>query len=146
MKIENIKKKLNDLGLEEKEIDIYLAVLALVKSTVTDISRKTAVKRTTIYEYIDSLLKKGLIYKTIDKKRIYYCANNPQKISGFLEEEEKKIKEKKTSLDAIIPELESLYSASFNKPGISFYEGRGGIKNVYKQILNAHKNVYSIFS
>jgi len=144
--MEAIKEKLNILGLNEKEIDVYLATLTLGKGTITDISRKTSIKRTTIYEHIENLLKKGLVYKTANKKRIFYCVEDPKKITKILDHEKSEIERKREKIEKIIPELESLFSASFKKPSVSFYEGRDGIKKVYQQILNTHKNVYSIFS
>jgi HTH-type transcriptional regulator, sugar sensing transcriptional regulator len=142
----DLKRKLNILGLKEKEIDAYLAILILGKGSITEISRKTNIKRTTVYEYIENLLNKGLIYKTANKKRTFYCAEEPKKITRILDQEKKEIERKKDKFEKIIPELESLFSASFKKPGVSFYEGRNGIKKVYQQILNTHKNIYSIFS
>jgi sugar-specific transcriptional regulator TrmB len=144
--MDTLKQKLNILGLKEYEADVYLAVLYLGKGTITDISRKTSIKRTTVYEYIKKLLDKGLVYKTADKKRTYYCVEEPRKIIRILDQEKKEIEKKQTKVEKIIPELESLFSASFKKPKISFYEGKDGIKKVYEQILNTHKNIYSIFS
>ncbi len=144
--MDNLKEKLHILGLKERELDIYLSILNLGNSTITDISRKTNIKRTTIYEYIENLLTKGLIYKTANKKRIFYCAENPKKITQILDREKKEIEQKKDRVEKIIPELESLFSASFRKPSVSFYEGKDGLKKVYQQILNTHKNIYSIFS
>lgn len=144
--MENINEKLNILGLTEKEITSYLAILVLGKGTITDISRKTAIKRTTIYEYIENLLRKGLIYKTVENKRTFYCVEDPKKIIGILDQEKKEIEQKREKVEKFIPELESLFSASFKRPSVSFYEGKDGIKKVYQQVLNTQKNVYSIFS
>lgn len=141
-----LKEKLKLLDLAEKEIDTYLAILNLGRATITDISRKTGIKRTSIYEYIENLSKKDLIYKTINKKRIFYCVENPSKITNILDNQKKEIENKKVKIARVIPELMSMYSISFNKPNISFYEGRDGLKITYQQIFNTHKNIYSIFS
>jgi sugar-specific transcriptional regulator TrmB len=144
--MDNIKEKLRLLGLSAKEIDVYVVILGLGKGTITDISRKTGIKRTTVYEYIESLTNSGLVYKTVDGKRISYCLENPRKITGLLDEQKRQIEEKKRKMEKVIPELESLYSATFKKPNISFYEGKEGIKKVYQQIFDTHKNIYSMFS
>jgi len=82
---ESILKQLKEAGFEEKEAEIYLAVLELGKATVSDISRKSGIKRTTIYEYLDKLTSESLLYKTIRKKRIFYAAENPDKLVKILE-------------------------------------------------------------
>jgi HTH-type transcriptional regulator, sugar sensing transcriptional regulator len=142
----NLKEKLANLDLSSREADVYLAILSLGKSSISDISRKSKIKRTTVYEYIESLLKKNLIYKTAEKKRTFYCVENPNKIIKLLDDKKAEIDFKKQQIGKVIPELQSLYSSSFNKPNISFYEGEQGIKQVYEEMLNTHKNVYSIFS
>ncbi|MDP1620211.1 MAG: helix-turn-helix domain-containing protein [Candidatus Moranbacteria bacterium] len=144
--MDKLREKLIGLDLSDRETDVYLAVLVFGKGTVSDIARKAKIKRTTVYEYIESLLEKGLIYKTAEKKRIFYCVENPEKIVKMLENIKKAIDEKKQRAEKIIPDLQSLYSASFNKPVISFYEGKQGIRRIYEEMADTHKDVYSIFS
>ncbi|MFA6422467.1 MAG: helix-turn-helix domain-containing protein [Candidatus Buchananbacteria bacterium] len=142
----NLQEQLKDIGLEIKEVDVYLGILSLGKSTVAGISRKCSIKRTTIYGHLDNLLQKGLIFRTVDKKRIYYCPEEPEKIKLSLDKQKREIDEKKSKIDKIIPELFSLYSGGFEKPKISFYEGKDGIMEIYWKILKTNKTVYNIFS
>ncbi|MDO8240506.1 MAG: helix-turn-helix domain-containing protein [Candidatus Moranbacteria bacterium] len=144
--MDRLKEKLADLDLSKREVEVYLAVLVLGKSTISDVARKAKMKRTTVYEYIESLLGKGLIYKTAYKKRIAYCAEDPKKIMKLIDRRKNELENKKLKVEKIIPELEFLYSLSFNKPNVSFYEGKEGIRKVYEEMLNTHKDVYSIFS
>jgi sugar-specific transcriptional regulator TrmB len=135
----NEEKILEILDLSPSESRVYLAILKLGQSGISDISIKSGVKRTTIYNHLDELIKKGLIFKTAKKKRIVYCAENPRKILGILES-------KKVKIEKIIPELESMYSVSFNKPKVSFYEGKEGLRSIYKEVTSTSRNVYSYFS
>lgn len=141
-----LKEKLKILDLEEKEVDVYLAILSLGKSTITDISRKSAIKRTTIYSYLENLLKTGLIFKTVSKKRVFYSPGDPKTIKNIFEKQKSDIETKKEQFNSIIPELESLYSTAFKRPRISFYEGKDGLREVYWEIMDTHKTIYSIFS
>ncbi len=142
----NIKDKLNKLGLKEKETDIYLSILSMGKGTITDISKKSGIKRTSIYQYLDHLLQEGLLFQTAVKKRIFYVPENPKKIIKILENKKDEIDKKKREVEKILPNLESLYAMSLTKPSINFYEGRDGIKAVYDEIVSNHKNIYSFFS
>lgn len=141
-----IKDELHAIGLKEKEIEVYLTLLTLGKGTISEISRKSGIKRTSIYQHLNVFLEKNLASKTIVKKRIYYCAENPKKLVSLLEREGQDIENKKTRIEKIIPELNSLYASSFNKPNIVFYEGKEGIRNAYEQMTDTWQNVYSIFS
>lgn len=144
--MEKIREKLAELGLKSRDIDVYLAVLSLGKSTISSVAKRAKVKRTTVYQHIEKLLEERLIYKDVDRKRSLYCAENPGKILNILEDRKKSIERQKIKFEKIIPELQSLYSSSFNKPNVGFYEGKDGLKSIYKEILATHKNVYSIFS
>lgn len=126
-------------GFEPKEADVYLAVLQLGKATVSDIARKSKIKRTTVYEYIDKLTSENLLHKTVKGKRIFYIAENPNHLSKLLENRKKKIIE-------IIPKLEDIYHAASHKPQIRFYEGIEGIREVYREMTKTSQIVYGVFS
>jgi sugar-specific transcriptional regulator TrmB len=137
--MENKEKIIENLGLSEKEAKVYLAILKLGQAGLTDIASESGVKRTTIYNHLDELLKRGLIYKTAKKRRLVYGAENPKKILKIWEN-------KKNLIEKIIPDLENLYSVSFNKPRVSFYEGKEGLRNIYNQLIDTSKTIYSYFS
>ena len=56
-----IEKQLKIIGLSENEIAIYLALLELGKGTVSEISRKASLNRTTGYDILNRLTNKKLI-------------------------------------------------------------------------------------
>jgi sugar-specific transcriptional regulator TrmB len=134
-----IAKKLENMGFEPKETLIYLAILKLGKATITDISRSSRIKRTTIYEYLDNLESKGLIYRTAKGKRIQYLAESPSKIGKIIER-------RKNEFEKIFPELDKIYSVSSFKPKVRFYEGKVGIKAIYDEMTNTSQIVYGTFS
>lgn len=144
--MENTKEKLLNLGINDKEADIYLSILTIGQGTVTDIARKAGIKRTSIYQYIETLLKEGLVFKTAFKKRTLYAPEDPKKIIRLLEDKQNKIERNKQEMTEVIPGLESLYNASLSRPSVSYYEGKDGIREVYNEILLNNKNVYSFFS
>jgi predicted transcriptional regulator len=136
---DDLKGHLVESGFEEKEAEIYLAVLELGKATVTDISRKSGIKRTTIYEYLNKLSSESLLYKTTRKKRIFYAAENPDKLAKILEKRKRKI-------SSILPQLQEIYSVSRHQPQIRFYEGIEGLRTIYDEITQTSHTVYGAFS
>ena len=123
-----LSKELEKIGLEEKEANVYLALLELGEGNIQQLSRKSGVKRTTVYEIIEKLKEKSLISMITRKKRVYYLAESPQKIRFDLDE---KIK----ILDGIMPEIMSVANAVEKKPKIRFFEGISGIKEIYSDTL-----------
>ncbi len=124
-----LEKKLENLGLNPKEAKVYLALLELGEANIQSISKKSSVKRTTVYDVIDSLKEKGLVGSSVHGKKTFYFAEEPQSIIN-------KIKEKERMAKEIMPELLSIANLLEKKPKIKFFEGEEGIKEVYLDTLN----------
>ncbi|MCX6744791.1 MAG: hypothetical protein NTX82_04670 [Candidatus Parcubacteria bacterium] len=142
----DLKEILKQTGLNAKEAKVYLAILNLGKCNVTEIAQKAELKRTSLYEYLEKLLQQGLIFKTVTKKRTYYYPESPAKIITALDKQKVEIEDKKEKIRLIIPELEKIYSSVYNKPRISFHEGKEGLREIYWKIFDTSKIIYSIFS
>lgn len=136
---EEIINQIREVGLELKEAKIYLAVLELGKATITDIAKKSKVKRTTAYEYLNSLVEAGLLGKAVKGKRIFYVAEDPKKLISILENKKKKVA-------TALPALQEIFSASFSKPKVRFYEGIEGMKNIYNEMTKTSQIIYGAFS
>lgn len=144
--MKNLHRPLQSTGLTEKERDVYLAILSLGKGTITNIAKRSNLKRTSIYQYVEVLLQENLISQTVVKKRIFYIAENPRKILTLLEKKKTTLEKSKQAIEDILPDLESLYSLSFIKPEIRLYEGKDGLRTVYREMVTHHKNILSFFS
>lgn len=124
-----LNKELAQFGLQYKEDDVYLSLLELGQASVAQIAKKAGIKRTTTYDVLASLIKKGLVRETIQgKKRLFY-AEPPEKIGKLLEEKQKKLNE-------LLPALNSIYNITGSKPKIRYYEGKDGLIEVYQDTFN----------
>ena len=135
----DIKTSLEQIGLKDRAITVYLTLLQLGQATIHDIAKKSQVKRTTTYSILDGLVIKGLA-TFVDKggHRLYY-AENPRKVASFLAEEEHQVKEKRARFSETLPELLSIYNIKAAKPKIKFYEGIEGLKEIYEETLELKK-------
>ena len=125
-----LKDELIEFGLDEKEAQLYLALLELGEASVLNIARKSGLKRTSVYHLLESLKNRGFVGITSQKKKRYYFAQNPKKLESELEE-------RQITLKKMMPELLSLANLIDKKPKIQFFEGVGGIKTVLEDELNA---------
>lgn len=123
-----LEKVLQKLNFEKKEARLYLALLELGEGGVDQISKKSGLKRTTVYHVIDSLKDKGYIEMAKVGKKTVYIAQNPQKIEEILDE-------KKQILEKVMPNLLSITNTMDKKPKIRFFEGKEGIREIYKDTL-----------
>lgn len=124
MLVENLVK----IGLTEKEAKMYLALLELGEASVQDISKKSGIRRTTVYDILESLKQKGFIGLSVQKKRKLYFAQNPKKLEVDLEE-------KKKIVSNIMPDLLAVTNLLDKKPGVKYFQGEFAFKDVYKDIL-----------
>ena len=116
-------------GLSETEAKIYFSLLELGESSAERIAKKANVKRTSIYHTFALLRKKGLLSLIKRGRKIFYVAEDPKKMKQLAEQ-------KLDALDRLLPELRSLAKVIDKKPRVSYFEGAGGIRNLYQKLLD----------
>jgi HTH-type transcriptional regulator, sugar sensing transcriptional regulator len=121
-------EKLQKIGLTEKEAKVYASLLELGETSIQRVAKKAKIKRTSVYNVIDTLKEKGLISTTFKKRRKLYSASDPRDL-GL------KMDEQKAVLRKIMPELLSIANFIDKKPRIKFYDGIEGIKEIYLDSL-----------
>ncbi|WAC06745.1 MAG: helix-turn-helix domain-containing protein [Thermodesulfobacteriota bacterium] len=138
-----LEQKLKNLGLIEKEAIVYLASLELGLSTIQEIAGKSQISRSTTYEVIESLMKKGLMSSLTKGKKKYFAAEDPERLLSFIDTKERELKKRKKEIKTILPELKELSMLSRERPRIKFYEGKQGIRRIQEDILRT-KNLGNI--
>lgn len=121
---------LQKAGLKNKEAKAYLACLELGAASVQAIAQKSGLKRTTTYDVVESLLNKGFIIQSRNKKRKVYVADDPKNILNLLKLQQEKFKQ-------ALPELKSIFNRLVDKPKIEYYEGVAGLETVYNDTLES---------
>lgn len=125
---------LEEFGLTDKEIKVYLALLKLGSALVQEISSQAGTYRTYTYEILKSLIEKGLVSYVIKSGRQYFEVAEPEKLSSIL-------KEKETKINEIMPELKEIYKSSGEKPKIELYTGKEGMKSVIDDLIKTKKEI-----
>ncbi|WP_263322464.1 TrmB family transcriptional regulator [Endozoicomonas sp. Mp262] len=141
---------LEQLGLSQREISIYLSLLKLGTASIRDIATSADINRGTTYETLKELASKGVVSYFPKGKRRVFCAEPPEVLLELAKEKrqalEQGIEEMKTTL---IPQLNHL-KPDFNPGNVRFYEGDTGIEFVLKDILNTveqqENKSYNVFS
>lgn len=135
-----LKNSLLGFGFSEKEADVYIALLELGKGSVTEISRKAGINRTTGYDILSSLANKGMASVSGKEPKQEYAAESPASITEYLKRQAVEIQENIKKAEEIVPEL-TLLHAFKNRPKIRFYEGNEGIKQVYEDTLTSTEEI-----
>ncbi len=126
-------ESLKNLGLNEKEQIVYIALLQLEKATANQIARKSGIKRPTSYDILYRLQTDGFIYEANENGKRFFVANPPEQLVQRLDE-------RKKALEADLPFLLSIYNIKAKRPKVAYFEGLDGIKKLYEDTLKSLKS------
>lgn len=128
----NQESVLEEIGLSEGERKVYLALLKLGLSPVNKIKEESQLHRTTIYDFLEKLLNKGLV-SYLEKNHVkYFKATHPNKLLELIQEKEENVKE-------ILPDLIKLSSEKKEEITVETFKGIEGFKTITNDILRILK-------
>lgn len=124
--------KLKSIGLNDKESQVYLALLELEDALVSEIAEKTKINRSLLYSVLTELADKGIVTYILKNNTRYYRAAEPEKLMAML-------KEKENTFKQLLPELILLHKPKTKKPIVEILEGKEGIRTVLNDLLRVKK-------
>jgi sugar-specific transcriptional regulator TrmB len=128
--MKELTESLEKLGFQEKKANIYVALLELGEGSVIDLAKKTGLKRTTVYNILPEMVQEGLVRTGVKKKHRFFFIENPNNLKQDFQD-------KIHIIDKLLPELRAIHNIIPNKPKITFYEGIGGMKDLYLNTLDS---------
>jgi sugar-specific transcriptional regulator TrmB len=128
MKYEKLEKSLKELGLEENEAKLYLAMLGTGPTTVLELARASGMKRANIYNLIDRLAELGLARIEPRGFKRVFVAEDPENLKVLLQR-------KKKALEETLPFLQELAQNKGGTTFIKYYQGLNAIREVYEGLL-----------
>jgi sugar-specific transcriptional regulator TrmB len=136
----NIYESLIKAGFSENETKVFLVLLELGKGTVTEITRRAGLNRTTGYDILDNLVTKGLASISGKEPKQEYLAESPDKLIFLMENQIHNKKEQLDKIKSVLPEMKSIHKVA-GRPKVRFYEGMQGLKDVYEDTLSSHEEI-----
>lgn len=131
----DVRIQLQKLGFSEKEVRVYLAMLALGSAVASDIAKKAGIKRSTTYVILDALAERGLV-SVIDRRNIkLYTAAPAEQLVQHLQNMAKRYGGMADAAKDLLPALKASRLEQTPEPKIRFFEGSDGIKSVYEDTL-----------
>lgn len=128
--MKKLEHVLESIGFGPKKSQIYLAILELGEATVLDISRKTGIKRTTIYNLLPELMADGFVQSTNRKDTSIFYIDDPRSLRSSLDEKIKKVEKS-------MPEFLALQNILPQKSKMTYYEGMGGARELLMSTLTS---------
>ncbi|MDP2926279.1 MAG: helix-turn-helix domain-containing protein [Nanoarchaeota archaeon] len=131
----DLQKILQNMGLEEKEAKVYLALLQEGETTATKLSELTSLDRTLMYQLTNKLIEKGFASYIIKEKVRFFLAADP---IIFL----KNLREKEELLKRALPELKAKQLLEKQETKVEVYRGRKGIYAMLKLVISNDSRYY----
>jgi sugar-specific transcriptional regulator TrmB len=132
-----MEKELLNLGFNKNEIKVYLALLKLGISSVTEISKNSNVERTLVYGVLEKLIHRGLVSSVVKSNKKYFEPADPERLNEI-------ISERKQEIESVLPQLKSFYVNVENKQEVHHFSGKEGIKTILETLLKSGKE-WNIF-
>jgi predicted transcriptional regulator len=125
------------LGLSPNEAKIYETMLEEGECTVAEIALRGNIHRRNVYDAIQRLIQKGLVFQIFGRGENLYKPVDPHKLIELVDE-------KRARLDGIMPRLDMLYKKTPNKEAAYIYKGIEGFKNYLRDVLSTQEDAYFI--
>jgi sugar-specific transcriptional regulator TrmB len=132
MDYEEFCAALERYGLSHNEAKVYLRLLELGSSMAGKIAKEAMMDRTSCYDALKKLIKKGLVSYVVEANRRMFKAISPDRLIGIL-------KEKQEDVERVLPQLKEIYRPEKGKSNVTMFKGYRGIKSVFEDILSEAK-------
>ncbi len=129
---------LEDFGMTNAEIKVYLALLELGISTAGPIIEKSGLQSSVVHMTLNKLIEKGLVSFVKEGKKNHYQASDPRNMIEIIDE-------KKSRFEKILPELLLKQSHSKEKPEVVTFRGLRGVKELMYELLEAGGKEHNTF-
>jgi len=126
-----------NLGLSKNEAELYEVLLEMGEASVSKLNQKTNINRRNIYDVLNRMMEKGLVFVVIQSGENRYKPVDPRKLKEF-------ILEKQAMLDEQLDELDRLYQSKPKIGEVFIYRGPEGWKNYMRDILRLNQTAYFI--
>lgn len=137
----SIHQALTDIGLSDKEVEIYLSALKLGSQPASVIAKEGVINRTTAYVILKSLLDKGLMSKYMRGDVWYYSATQPENLLIYVERKKKELDFAKKQLENVVPDLKTAMQFAHEGASVKLFEGLDGMKAIYDETLRVQEPI-----
>lgn len=137
-----IEKVLESLGLTDKEVAIYLALLPLGNAPASALGNRTGINRSTAQYICQQLTKKGIIRSLQKNNTFIYSPESPEKLLYLIDQEKKVLEEKTEQTNRIIGQLKGMINPQAVLPKVKFFEGVDGLIEMFEDALTERKTLY----
>lgn len=137
---------LTDIGLTEAQAKAYITLTQLGPTAPPALAEKINETRSNTYKVLDKLVELGLARKLEHDNKIRYRVENPTALEALARQKrDTALAEEKRIKDAL-PKLMTFFYTYSEQPGVRFYQGADGIRQVFEDMLRTRQDIYLLRS
>ncbi|MEK7509561.1 MAG: helix-turn-helix domain-containing protein [Patescibacteria group bacterium] len=136
--------QLTQSGLTRDQAALYGALLHKGALPAREAALEAGIGRTLGYALLKQLIEIGLVTKAKEKGSVArFSPAHPSILQDRIEAQQKSAERAATTLKTVLPDLSSLYNLATGRPGVRFYEGRDGVREVLFDSLTSKDTIYT---
>lgn len=140
-----LRKLLQDIGLNAREAEVYLAALKLGTQDIATLSKETKLAAFDVSVILTNLLDRGFVSK-FSREKDFFTPQEPEVLVNILENGKMKLEANILNFKKHLDYFQDYMNPSFTKPEIAFYEGAEGIVAAYEDTLSSKTEILAFAS
>ncbi len=131
---DRIGKVLSLLGLTKNESKVFFDLVKHGKSSVLDISKRTAIHRTNVYDTLRELEIKGFAFEVVEGDKKLFIARKSDKIIEYVDEIKQEVRD-------IAPYLKQIEREELYEESIVMSKGTSAIRGALSGLLDLKEEI-----
>ncbi len=140
-----LQSLLSEIGLSDKEQAIYYAMLSCGLRPTSFLARRAALNRGTAYVALHSLLRKGLVTKTVRRKVQYFGIKDPRALVNYVSSNIASLQERHERIKLEVESLRSMLKPAGAAPAFELFEGTEGARAALDDTLTTEDGILRAF-
>jgi len=136
-----LEEFLSNLGVSDEQANIYSTLVKHGTITKLELSRKSNIKRTTVYRLIEAMREAGIVEEVTDEHRKLVQSVPPDRLKQLVKQKEDQARQ----VSKLFPQVQQYLNQQINSrqpdTKVLFYKGREGIRQINWNVLRASKEV-----
>lgn len=130
-----VKEVLKDIGLVDKEIQIYCALLPWGSASIRALAQKTNINRGSVHDALGTLEQKGLLAGEYRGSRRRFVIRSPEEILETLKNQRNRLDVIEKKVRDALPTLLSFYVKHGGRPAVEYFDFDEGIRQILEDVL-----------
>jgi predicted transcriptional regulator len=131
---EKIIEILRSIGLNKNEVKIFLDLMKRDSSSALEISKRTEIHRSNVYDSLRVLMEKGFVSELTDGKKKLFQALDPSRIKEYILQKEREI-------DSIIPNLRQISARKVSRGNVLIHQGVFALRGILMKLLDLGEEI-----